>query len=1036
MKKLLVILLLAISILGYSQSWQPMPNWYNFLHSIKILNDSTVVKHINIAPQTTNPVSTRSVQIYNKSGRAKIITNGRILDVDSLKLKGSQSIKILGDSICIGDTVFKALTFYETDDQNLVLFTNGDEIHNIEAYSTGESAHNIINSTTGWGAIPIRNSTTKCDTIEMWLKGITQKGRVTGQGFIVMNTDDTLACNDSVRAMMSDNLIIILDSVSEIISDSLIYVWDSISVHRTELNAHGDSINDLRDAIENNVLDGSRSIYVTDSVYLNDTIFESTLYLTGDFINPVLKTSGATATNGYWNTGVVTLSGTSRLNYNGYLYATKFYSGAGEVVGVYDFVSSSVKSSLYAGYQSGIGTTGNENNFFGYRCYPTNYTGKYSTGIGQVGGSQTSGDGNTDAGYQTSNARTSGAYDANYGFRANLNVKTGSYNTNFGANSGSNRRLASSRNISLGYNTIGKYIESDALYIDNRSDTVTPFIWGDMDKDSLVINADLTVTGTITGTITSLETDPKYATDSSKLKEIERYIISDSSKVVHWPDTSLFVGTKTDLASKLDNADTMASNYQVYTHTQAKAKSDTTTTVRTTTANELYKIPYWTGAKTLAEMDNIYTSADSTFIVRKICGANIYTGIGIYNTVASTSGATVQNPAFLTFYGSALITGGTSSPFYWHVGETNSSAATPVSYFVVQSGTNGTSWTDRLRINNSGAVTIYGGLNGSAENTISLYSGSTTSPTGGLFYTYSTDATGSSKVKCGGGFMHSSSGWYNSAPVAHRYRMFGIPTADSPNSRFVLVYSHDGTTWDTIVEALSVYNVATQNFKINNKLQIAGPSINPTRYLDVTGNARISTSIESTHGEYFWGDSTVDKSWKVSKSADSLIFSSNISGTYYPRAKIDKNGRLTCSSISMSSSDSFVIAGKLVSKQYIGQIYIDNVDSSISVAAGDTVTIDKFKTTGRLAKAINCSITDSTITIGTGGYGEYRISYMNEAQSSCGIYINDVLLIEYTSDYGGHKSLIVTLDDGDVIKIKANGSQALYRPIFTVERLN
>jgi len=57
-----------------------------------------------------------------------------------------------------------------------------------------------------------------------------------------------------------------------------------------------------------------------------------TITSSGNLLSLVLNTSGTTATAGYFDSGTTNPSSTNRLNYGGYLYATKLYSGGLEVL--------------------------------------------------------------------------------------------------------------------------------------------------------------------------------------------------------------------------------------------------------------------------------------------------------------------------------------------------------------------------------------------------------------------------------------------------------------------------------------------------------------------------------------------------------------------------------------------------------------------------------------------------------------------------------------------------------------------------------
>jgi hypothetical protein len=93
-----------------------------------------------------------------------------------------------------------------------------------------------------------------------------------------------------------------------------------------------------------------------------------------------------------------------------------------------------------------------------------------------------------------------GSYSLYYNSSGSSNVATGSNSLylNNGSNNiaigygcASNLQGASSNNIYIGANNLGKWTQNNILSIDNKSDTLTTFIIGDMNVDTLDINANL-----------------------------------------------------------------------------------------------------------------------------------------------------------------------------------------------------------------------------------------------------------------------------------------------------------------------------------------------------------------------------------------------------------------------------------------------------------------------------------------------------------------------------------------------------------------
>ena len=68
------------------------------------------------------------------------------------------------------------------------------------------------------------------------------------------------------------------------------------------------------------------------NLHATNFVTPGTVTASGDILSLVLNTSGTTATAGYFDSGTTNPSSTNRLNYGGYLYATKLYSGGLEVL--------------------------------------------------------------------------------------------------------------------------------------------------------------------------------------------------------------------------------------------------------------------------------------------------------------------------------------------------------------------------------------------------------------------------------------------------------------------------------------------------------------------------------------------------------------------------------------------------------------------------------------------------------------------------------------------------------------------------------
>ncbi|MCP4552706.1 MAG: hypothetical protein GY834_11845, partial [Bacteroidetes bacterium] len=91
-------------------------------------------------------------------------------------------------------------------------------------------------------------------------------------------------------------------------------------------------------------------------------------------------------------------------------------------------------------------------------------------------------------------SNTEGDYNTSLGMNANKYNETGSYNVALGYAAG--KEALGSGGVFLGYQAGKNETGSNKLYIDN-SDTIAPLIYGDFVADSLRINGDLEVSGTL-----------------------------------------------------------------------------------------------------------------------------------------------------------------------------------------------------------------------------------------------------------------------------------------------------------------------------------------------------------------------------------------------------------------------------------------------------------------------------------------------------------------------------------------------------------
>jgi hypothetical protein len=184
-------------------------------------------------------------------------------------------------------------------------------------------------------------------------------------------------------------------------------------------------------------------------------------------------------------------------------------------IGVKTLYSTSSTDNTAVGYGALYSdTTGGYNSAFGSDSLYSNTTGSINTAVGWIAlNENTTGDRNTGVGGATLYRNTTGSYNAALGYGALSGNTTGSNNIALGYQAGEYNSTGSN-NVNLGHqagysNTSGSgnvfigyqagYSEtgSNKLYIDN-SNTSSPLIYGDFDANSVTINGDATVTGTLT----------------------------------------------------------------------------------------------------------------------------------------------------------------------------------------------------------------------------------------------------------------------------------------------------------------------------------------------------------------------------------------------------------------------------------------------------------------------------------------------------------------------------------------------------------
>jgi hypothetical protein len=203
------------------------------------------------------------------------------------------------------------------------------------------------------------------------------------------------------------------------------------------------------------------------------------------------------------------------LGYNSYDYRGNSTGYNNTAIGAETLYNNTSTDNTAVGYRALYSeTTGGYNSAFGSQSLYSNTTGSINTAVGWIAlTGNTTGDRNTAVGGATLYRNTTGSYNAALGYGALSGNTTGSNNIALGYQAGEYNSTGSN-NVNLGHqagysNTSGSgnvfigyqagYSEtgSNKLYIDN-SNTSSPLIYGDFDANSVTINGDATVTGTLT----------------------------------------------------------------------------------------------------------------------------------------------------------------------------------------------------------------------------------------------------------------------------------------------------------------------------------------------------------------------------------------------------------------------------------------------------------------------------------------------------------------------------------------------------------
>lgn len=146
---------------------------------------------------------------------------------------------------------------------------------------------------------------------------------------------------------------------------------------------------------------------------------------------------------------------------------------------------------VFIGHEAGeTNTSGRWNVFTGYQAGLSNETGKHNVFTGfRAGYSNTTGENNNFIGYNSGYSTTTGIENTFIGDNSGYTNQTGSNNTFLGYQAGYHNE-AGANNVFIG-NEAGYYeTDSSKLYIENSNST-TPLIYGDFEKDILEFNGDV-----------------------------------------------------------------------------------------------------------------------------------------------------------------------------------------------------------------------------------------------------------------------------------------------------------------------------------------------------------------------------------------------------------------------------------------------------------------------------------------------------------------------------------------------------------------
>ena len=354
-----------------------------------------------------------------------------------------------------------------------------------------------------------------------------------------------------------------------------------------------------------------------------------------------------------------TIQDTTRWQMNGNRLET---TNADRSVFIGENVGNKGESNVFIGLESGTSNTdGDDNIFVGAWTGYSNTTGDNNIFLGvESGGNNTTGRKNFFGGYYSGGENTTGQKNIYLGFETAYSNTTGSGNTFIGHQSGYENNYGS-YNVFLGYQAGTYAYGSNKLFIEN-SDSETPLIYGDFDKDSLVFNGDVTIPSgnTLTASKQGIGTNTPDASAALEIQsttqgflpprmtEVERDAISS-------PAAGLMVWcTDCGTAGELQAYDGAAWQSLMGGSTGSTGGSDTTFTCGTSTIDDIDGNTYstveignqcWMGENLNVTKEPLGNSITRNCYDNNNANCNTYGGLYDWSTIMNGAASSSANPS-------------------------------------------------------------------------------------------------------------------------------------------------------------------------------------------------------------------------------------------------------------------------------------------------------------------------------------------------------------------------------------------------------